>query len=214
LHIPTDQLVAALVAISFAAGLNVYATLATLGLLSHFGVFPLPPGLHLLGSWYVIAASVALFAIEFVADKIPYFDLIWNALHTFVRVPLAALVAYRATATLSPWEQILATTVGGGIALAAHGGKTAARAAVTPSPEPVSNSALSVGEDVVAVSLTWFATKHPYMAAGLALILVVIVVALIRWVVRALRALFRGAERRLSPGTHELRGDSRGPSTS
>ena len=120
----------------------------------------------MLGSWYVIAASLALFAIEFVADKIPYFDLIWNALHTFVRVPLAALVAYRATATLSPWEQILATTVGGGIALAAHGGKTAARAAVTPSPEPVSNSALSVGEDVVAVSLTWFATKHPYMAAG------------------------------------------------
>jgi hypothetical protein len=211
LHIPSNQLVAALVAISFAAGLNVYATLATLGLLGHFGVFPLPPGLHLLDSWYVIAASLALFAIEFVADKIPYFDLIWNALHTFVRVPVAALVAYRATATLAPWEQILATAVGGGIALAAHGGKTAARAAVTPSPEPVSNSALSVGEDVLAVSLTWFATKHPYIAGALALLLVVIVVGLIRWVVRALRALFRGAERRWSA---EVGGADRGPSTS
>jgi hypothetical protein len=200
LTVPSNELVAALVAISFAAGLNLYATLATLGLLSHFGVFPLPPGLHLLDSWYVIVASLALFGIEFVADKIPYFDLIWNALHTFIRVPVAALVAYRATATLSPWEQILATAVGGGIALAAHGGKTAARAAVTPSPEPVSNSALSLGEDVLAVSLTWFATKHPYVAAIVALILMVIVVALVRWVIRALRALFRGAEKRLGAG--------------
>jgi hypothetical protein len=200
LHIPSNELVAALVAISFAAGLNVYATLATLGLLSHFGLFPLPPSLHLLNSWYVIVASLALFAIEFVADKIPYFDLIWNALHTFVRVPLAALVAYRATAALSPWEQILVTAVGRGIALAAHGGKTAVRAAVTPSPEPLSNSALSVGEDLLAVSLTWFATRHPYIAAGLALLLVVIVVALIRSTICALRALFCGAERRLSEG--------------
>ena len=187
-----------MVAISFAAGLNVYATLATLGLLSRFGVFELPGNLHLLQSWYIIAASLALFVIEFFADKIPYFDLIWNALHTFVRVPIAALVAYRATATLSPWEQMLAAAVGGGIALAAHGGKTAARAAVTPSPEPVSNSVLSIGEDVLAVGLTWFATKHPFLAAATAAILVAIVILLIRWVIRAVRALFRGAEREWS----------------
>jgi len=201
LHIPSNQLVAAVVAISFAAGLNIYATLATLGLLSRFGVFELPGNLHLLQSWYIIAISLALFVIEFFADKIPYFDLIWNALHTFVRVPIAALVAYRATATLSPWEQMLAAAVGGGIALAAHGGKTAARAAVTPSPEPVSNSVLSIGEDVLAVGLTWFATKHPFLAAATATILVVIVILLIRWVVRAVRALFRGAEREWSQRT-------------
>ena len=177
---------------------NVYATLATLGLLSRFGVFELPGNLHLLQSWYIIAASLALFVIEFFADKIPYFDLIWNALHTFVRVPIAALVAYRATATLSPWEQMLAAAVGGGIALAAHGGKTAARAAVTPSPEPVSNSVLSIGEDVLAVGLTWFATKHPFLAAATAAILVAIVILLIRWVIRAVRALVRGAEREWS----------------
>ena len=201
MHIPSNQLVAAVVAISFAAGLNIYATLATLGLLSRFGVFELPGNLHLLQSWYIIAISLALFVIEFFADKIPYFDLIWNALHTFVRVPIAALVAYRATATLSPWEQMLAAAVGGGIALAAHGGKTAARAAVTPSPEPVSNSVLSIGEDVLAVGLTWFATKHPFLAAATATILVVIVILLIRWVVRAVRALFRGAEREWSQRT-------------
>jgi hypothetical protein len=115
-----------------------------------------------------------------------------------VRVPVAALVAYRATAALSPWEQMLAAAVGGGIALAAHGGKTAARAAVTPSPEPVSTSVLSIGEDVLAVGLTWFATKHPFLAAATATILVVVVILLIRWVVRAVRALFRGAEREWS----------------
>src|SRR5450631_2996310 len=108
-----DQLVALLVAVSFAAGLNVYATVATLGLLAHAGLLPLPPGLHLLASWYVIAASGVLFAIEFFADKVPAFDLVWNALHTFIRIPVAALLAYQATASLSPWQQLAATLAGG-----------------------------------------------------------------------------------------------------
>jgi hypothetical protein len=153
--------VALVIAASFAAGLNVYATVATLGLMAHAGVLPLPPTLQLLSSWWVIAASGALFAIEFFADKIPAFDLIWNALHTFIRIPVAALLAYRATASLSPSEQVIATLAGGAIALAAHGGKTAVRAAVTPSPEPFSNMALSLGEDGLAIFLTWFATQHP-----------------------------------------------------
>ena len=86
----SNEIAAALVAISFAAGLNVYATLATLGLLAHAGFLPLPPALHVLTSWWVIGASSALFLVEFFADKVPAFDLIWNALHTFVRVPVAA----------------------------------------------------------------------------------------------------------------------------
>jgi hypothetical protein len=196
-HLPTNEIVALLVAISFAAGLNLYATLATLGLLAHAGVLPLPPGLHLIASWWVIAVSGVLFIIEFVADKIPAFDLIWNALHTFIRVPAAALIAYHATAALSPWEQIVATAAGGAIAMAAHGGKTAVRAAVTPSPEPFSNIALSVGEDAVAVFLTWFATRHPYWAAGIVLVFLVVILVLARWVVGALRKLFRGAEQEL-----------------
>ena len=197
-HIPPGELFALLAAISFAAGLNLYATVAALGLLARFGHLPLPPGLHALESWPVIAASTALFAIEFFADKVPAFDLIWNALHTFIRVPVAGLLAYAATSQLSPEKQLLATLLGTAIALAAHGGKTAARAAVTPSPEPLSNITLSVGEDVVAVGLTWLATRHPYVAGTLAAIFVVIVVLLTRWVIRALRALFRGAERELA----------------
>jgi hypothetical protein len=192
-RIPSNELFAVLTAISFAAGLNVYATVATLGLLARAGLIALPPSLHLLSSWYVIAGCAALFLVEFFADKVPVFDLLWSALHTFVRVPVAALLAYGATSQLSPGMQLLATLLGGAIALAAHGGKTAVRAAVTPYPEPFSNFTLSLGEDAFAVFLTWFATRHPYLAATIALALVLAIVVLMRWVVGALRSMFRRA---------------------
>ncbi len=195
--LPGQELVALIVAVSFAAGLNVYATVATLGLLAHWGVLTLPDSLHLLSSWWIIGASGALFTVEFFADKVPAFDLVWNALHTFIRVPIAALLAYRATATLSPGEQLAATLLGGLIALAAHGGKTAVRAAVTPSPEPLSNIGLSLGEDGLAIGITWLATRHPFVAASIAIVLVLIIVLLVRWVWRSLRNLFRGAEHAL-----------------
>jgi hypothetical protein len=197
-NIPPSELFALLTAIGFAAGLNLYATVAALGLMARVGHLPLPPGLLLLGSWPIIAASTALFGIEFVADKIPAFDLIWNALHTFIRVPVAGLLAFEATKQLSPERQLLATLLGAAVALAAHGGKMAARSAVTPSPEPFSNITLSLGEDVLAVGLTWLATRHPYIAGSLALLLVGVIVIMIRFVVRALRALFRGAEQELA----------------
>jgi hypothetical protein len=136
-----------------------------------------------------------LFAVEFVADKIPGFDLVWNALHTLIRIPLAALVAYHASSQLSPQMQILATAIGAVVALAAHGSKTALRAAVTPSPEPISNIVLSTGEDAAAVGLTWFATHHPVVAACVALGLLAAAVlaaqVLLRAIQRPLRRLFR-----------------------
>src|SRR6195256_5196369 len=190
LQIPPSQLFALLAAVGFAAGLNLYATVGVLGLLARFGHLPLPPGLHILQSWTVIAASTVLFLVEFFADKVPAFDLIWNALHTFIRIPVAALLAYRATAALSPWEQFAAAAAGGAIALAAHGGKTAVRAAVTPSPEPLSNITLSLGEDALAVFLTWFAVRHPYWSAAIVLVALGIIVVMVRLVIRAMRALF------------------------
>jgi hypothetical protein len=185
------ELVGLIVAISFAAGLNVYATVATLGLLAHTKLLELPSGLHLLGSWWVIGAAIALFAIEFFADKIPAFDLFWNALHTFIRIPVAALIAYGASSHLSPEMQLVATLAGGMIALAAHGGKTAARVAVTPSPEPVSNFVLSAGEDTLAVFLTWLATQHPLAAAGIAAAILIVIVVMARWIVRTIVRAFK-----------------------
>lgn len=193
-----DQLAALIAATSFAAGLNVYATVATLGLLARAQALSLPPSLHLVESWPVIAICGVMFVVEFFADKIPAFDLIWNALHTFVRVPVAALLAYGAAAHLPPAAQVISAVAGGSIALAAHGGKIAARAAVTPSPEPFSNMALSVGEDVIAVGLTWFATTHPIAAATITLAFLIVIVVVIRFIIRAMRRLFRGAERAIA----------------
>jgi Domain of unknown function (DUF4126) len=196
-HFTTQDLFGLIIGTSFAAGLNVYATVATLGILGRFHVIALPSSLNLVEHWWVIALCLFLFVIEFFADKIPAFDLVWNAAHTFVRVPVAALLAYHASASLPPHLQILSAVVGGTIAFAAHGGKTAARAAVTPSPEPFSNAALSMGEDVAAVGLTWFATKHPFITAAIVAVLLFLIVVFVRFVYRSLKKLFRGAEREL-----------------
>lgn len=190
------NIAALVIAASFAAGLNIYATVLTLGILARTHWVALPPGLDSLGHTWVLVVCGILFAIEFVADKIPGFDMIWNGLHTAVRAPVAALVAYHASSQLSPEMQVLATALGAAIALAAHSSKTAIRAAVTPSPEPVSNIALSSTEDVVAVGLTWFATHHPFLAAGTAIVLMVAAVlaawALLRAVRKPLKKLFGG----------------------
>ena len=178
-----------LIATSFAAGLNVYATVATLGILARTVVLTLPSQLSALRSPYVIEVALALFAVEFVADKIPFLDLIWNALQTFVRVPVAALLAFRETQHLAPEGQLLSALLGGAIAFVAHTGKTAARAAVTPSPEPISNFALSFAEDAGAIFLTWLATRHPYVAAAIALCALAAIIILLCVVVRFLRHL-------------------------
>lgn len=189
----SQEILGIVIAASFASGLNLYATVATLGVLAHARVFDLPPSLHLLSSWPVIVAAGLLFLLEFFGDKVPAFDLLWNALHTFIRVPVAMLLSFGATQQLSPTAQLGATALAGLIALAAHSGKTAVRAAVTASPEPFSNIALSFGEDIAAISLTWFATTHPVLAAGIALAGVLLVVLFLRFVVRSLSRLFRQA---------------------
>ena len=185
------NIAALVIAASFAAGLNLYATVLTLGVLARTRWVALPPGLESLGHTWVLVACGILFAVEFVADKIPALDLVWNALHTFVRIPVAALLAYHASSQLSPGMQLLATTLGAGVALAAHGSKTALRAAVTPSPEPLSNIALSTSEDAAAIGLTWFAAHHPILAATTAILF-------LGAAILAARALFRGLQRVLS----------------
>jgi hypothetical protein len=188
------NITALIIAASFAAGLNIYATVLTLGILARTQWVALPPGLDSLGHTWVLVVCGIMFAMEFVADKIPAFDMVWNVLHTVVRVPIAALVAYHASSQLTPQMQILATALGAGIALASHGTKTALRAAVTPSPEPITNIALSSTEDVAAIGLTWFATHHPILAASIALGLLIGAIlaahALLRAIHKPLRKLF------------------------
>lgn len=190
-RLPTEELIALIVTTSFAAGLNVYAAALTIGLLAHAGFLVLPGPLELLANWWVVGACGALFALEFVADKIPALDLAWNVLQTVVRVPAGALLGYGAATSLSPAQQALAAALGAGIAFAAHTGKTAVRTVTTV--EPMTNSAISITEDVVAIGLTWFATEHPYIAAGIVVALLALMALAIRAIIRAYRSLFRRA---------------------
>src|SRR6266849_4253935 len=175
----------------FSSGLNLYATVATLGLLQRFGVLHLPPGLQILSHPWVLGIALALYLIEFLADKIPYFDTIWDAVHTFIRPPAAALLAFAAAGGAPPEWRWGAALLAGGIALTAHGTKASARAAVNASPEPLSNWALSFGEDVLAVWLTWMATAHPLATTIIVEILVALSAFLLYHLFRFARRAFR-----------------------
>ena len=200
-HLPAgDELTAFLVVVCFSAGLNVYATVLVLGLLAHAGVLVLPPGLHALENGYVLGICGVLFAIELVGDKVPVLDLVWNAMHTFVRVPAAAVIAYAGTSTLPEWERLVAMLLGALVALAAHGGKIAARAAVTASPEPFSNIALSLSEDAAVAFLLWYATRHPFFSAAIVLATLAFILLMARVVIGAVRNLLRDGESALARG--------------
>lgn len=178
----------------FSSGLNLYATVATLGLLQRFGVIQLPQSLHVLSHPVILAVAVVLYLVEFFADKIPYVDTVWDAIHTFIRPPAAALLAYSAAGAASAEWRWAAALLAGGVALTSHGTKASARAAVNTTPEPFSNWALSFGEDVLAVWLTWMATAHPVATTVIVILLVALSVFLLfhlfRFARRALQRLF------------------------
>ena len=145
----------------FSSGLNLYATIATLGLLERFGVIHLPPSLQGLSHSAVLGIAVVLYVLEFFADKIPYVDTAWDVIHTFIRPPAAAFLAFSAAGAAPAEWRWGAALLAGGVALTSHGTKASARAAVNTTPEPFSNWILSFGEDALAVWLTWMATVHP-----------------------------------------------------
>ena len=136
---------------SWVSGINLYASVATLGLLGRFADLQLPGELQVLTSWWVIGVAIALYAIEFVADKVPYVDSTWDVIHTFIRVPAGAVLAASAFGDFDKGIQVIALLLGGGLALSSHGTKAATRAMLNASPEPVSNVVASVVEDILAV---------------------------------------------------------------
>ena len=165
---------------SFASGLNVYATVAAAGIMQRLGVVQLPDSLQVLSHPIVLGVAVTLFVVEFIADKIPYVDSAWDALHTFIRPPAAAVLAYSAFGNVPEEWKLGAALLGGSVALTSHGAKATTRAAANTSPEPVSNWILSLFEDGLAVLLVWLAAEHPFLTAGIVVVLVIIAVLLIR----------------------------------
>jgi hypothetical protein len=136
---------------SWVSGINLYAAVATLGLLGRLSHLQLPGELQVLTSWWVIGVAVALYVVEFVADKVPYVDSTWDVIHTFIRIPAGAVLAASAFGDFDRSVQLIALLLGGGLALSSHGTKAATRAMLNASPEPVSNWVASIAEDVVAV---------------------------------------------------------------
>jgi len=172
----------------FSSGLNLYATVATLGVLQRFGVIHLPPSLEIVGHPIVLGIAVALYILEFLADKVPYLDTVWDAIHTFIRPPAAAVIAYGASAAAPQEWRWAAALLAGGVALTSHSAKASTRAAVNTVPEPFSNWALSFGEDMLAVWLTWFTTVHPIATIVLVIALLILCAFLLYYLFRFARA--------------------------
>src|SRR4051812_45559653 len=148
---------------AWTSGINLYATVTMLGLLQKFGLAKLPGGLDALDNWWIIGFAAGLYLVEFVADKIPYVDSVWDVVHTFIRVPAGAVVAYAATNDLDSSIYVPAVLLGGGLAFASHGTKAAARIGANLSPEPVSNWILSIVEDAIAIVGTFLAVFAPVL---------------------------------------------------
>ena len=183
---------------AWTSGINLYATVAVLGLVQRFGFAELPGGLHVLDNWIIISVALLLYAVEFVADKVPYVDTLWDALHTFIRVPAGAVVALSATINLDPRIQVLALLLGGGLALSTHGTKATLRAAANTSPEPVTNWTLSLLEDIFAIGAAILAVFNPIAI----LVVIAIFLLLLAWilpkVIRRLRSMWHAAKGFLS----------------
>jgi hypothetical protein len=177
----------------YSSGLNLYATIITLGLLQRFGIINLPPSLQIVSHPWILAIAAALYLVEFFADKVPYLDTAWDVVHTFIRPPAAALLAYASSGAVAPEWRWGAALLAGGVALTSHSVKASTRAAVNTSPEPFSNWVLSFGEDLLAVWLTWMAGAHPLattIVVGALLILsAFLIFHLFRFARRALRRL-------------------------
>jgi hypothetical protein len=173
------------------SGINLYATVLTLGLLQRFHLAHLPGDLAYLGHTWILVLAGALYLVEFIADKVPLVDSTWDLIHTFIRVPAGAILAATAFAHFDPSVRLAALLAGGGIALSSHGTKAATRLAANTSPEPVSNVVLSLLGDALTVGGTLLMAVHPLVILVVVLVALVISVLVFRWIFKALKRLFR-----------------------
>lgn len=179
---------------SFAAGINLYATVAILGLASRFDWVSLPPQFKVFDNDIVIAAAIVMYVVEFFADKIPWVDSVWDAMHTVIRPVGGALIAVATLGHASPTVEGLAALLGGTLAAGSHFTKAGTRAVANTSPEPFSNWILSISEDIFVVGLGFLALKYPAAAAIVVLICVVLMVTFAAWIIRAVRRRWSRAD--------------------
>jgi hypothetical protein len=172
---------------SFAAGINLYATVAILGLAARFDWVDLPEQFRVFDNNVVIGVAIVLYVIEFVADKIPWVDSVWDAVHTVIRPIGGAVIAVATLGDASPTVKGLIALLGGTLATGTHLTKAGTRAAANASPEPFSNWALSLGEDAFVIALSALALKYPIAAALVVVMGVVVMLVFAAWIVRAVK---------------------------
>jgi len=176
---------------SLAAGLNLYATVAILGLAARYGWVELPPQFQVFNHDAVIGAAIVMYLVEFLADKIPYFDSLWDGIHTVIRPIGGALIAVSTMGDASPAVQGLVALLGGTVAAGSHLSKTSTRAVANASPEPFTNWSLSLGEDVLVVGLGYLALRYPVAALVVTVIACAFIVVFLAVIVRTVRRWFR-----------------------
>jgi hypothetical protein len=175
---------------SFAAGINLYATVAILGLASRYGWVDLPPQYKVFDNTWIIGAALVLYVVEFIADKIPWVDTAWDAVHTAIRPIGGALIAVATLGEASPATKVMIGLLGAALASSTHLSKAGTRAIANASPEPFTNWILSLTEDLFVVGLGALALKYPAAAALVVLVCVALIVTFAAWIARALRRRF------------------------
>ncbi len=183
---------------AWTSGINLYATVSVLGLLQKFSAIKLPGGLEVLDNWWIIGIAGGLYIVEFIADKVPYVDSVWDVIHTFIRVPAGAVMAYSATTEMNSAVVVVATMLGGGLALSSHGTKAALRAGANLSPEPVSNWVLSIVEDIIAFVGAILSVIAPILIAIVLIVFGIFFIWFAPKVFRAIRRIFRATKALLS----------------
>lgn len=194
--------VAQSVGVAYAAGINLPATVAVLGIADRAGwIDPLPGALAAVGSIWVIGLASVLYLMEFLVTLIPGVASVWETVQSVIRPPAAALLAVATTYDLSPPMVVAAGLIGGGVALTTHGTKLGLRYAVDTSPEPVTNGIANMAEFATIASIAVFIWNHPYITLSIAILTLILLILVVRRVVKTLRALLRGGWRNGVPAS-------------
>jgi len=183
------RIIALTMGAAWAAGINLYAAIATLGILSVTGNMTLPPDLQVLANPLVIGAACLMFAVEFIADKMPGVDTGWDTVHTFIRIPAGALLAAGAVGDLNPAVSLAAALLGGTLAAGTHGMKAGTRLLINTSPEPLTNWSASIVEDIMVIGGLWAAVNHPWVFLVLLAIFILLMIWLLPKVWRGIKLL-------------------------
>ena len=176
---------------SWMSGINLYLTIAALGIVDRLGIINLPGNLDVISHPLIISVAILIYLVEFVADKIPFVDSTWDSVHTFIRPLGGAALAYAATADIGPVVQIPIALLSGAISMESHLTKATARLAINTSPEPVTNSVASVTEDGLVITVLWLIIKHPIIASIIIILLILFSVWFLKKMFRFMKKVFR-----------------------